>query len=400
MAPKRKHADAMGADTTGTETDLHCADHPHWGQEPDYNPDVKASLGAAYAFIKRAPDRIAGFREAGYQVAALRGSPMCSQQRMNACYILALAYSADDEYLQALSALDQALDAAHTLCDRPAQIDLLFLRGFISQRIGRFDHALQDYRDGLALHSELRRAHFPVDHEQELMLLVGAAAFALVQEDYELSSRLFQAARRAARHVPTAPLTVTYHDWAWAVYLHARGKSERALQVALRAADALSRVGGNPHSLVLTHVFIARIALDLAATHPTDSIGRLTHLKAAGLSIRQARQSLAPNNPSGKGYIQIRQARLDSLSGREARALDRVRAAEQLARQVGDNILLVQALTVHGHVLAQRDDSWQAALSQYRQALAISEGSPFPLEGLPARRALRRLEEMHVDKDP
>lgn len=381
-----------------TESDLHRTDHPKWQHEPDYNPEAQTPLATAYAIIKQARDRVSGFREAGYQVILLRDMPMCAQQRMNAWYILAMAYAADDEYAQALLWLDQALDLARVLCDRLAQIDLLFLRGFISQRVGRFDHALQDYRDALAIHTELRRERLPVDHEQELMLLIGAAGFALMQEDYELTSRLLSVARRAARRAPEATLVATYHDWLWAVYLHARGKSERALQHALHSAEALSREGGNPHSIVLIHVFTARIALDLAATHQEDSIGRLAHLKMTALSLRKARRALAPNNLSGKGYIQVRQARLDSLCGREERALDRIQAAEQLARQIGDDALLVQALTVHGHVLAQHDDSRDAALRQYREALAISENSSFPLEGLPARRALRHLEEMHTTR--
>ncbi len=379
-----------------TQSDLHRTDHPKWQDEPDYNPEAKTPLAVAYGIIKQAHDRISGFREAGYQIILLRDMPMCAQQRMNAWYILAMAYAADDEYSQALPWLDQALDLAQVLGDRLAQIDLLFLRGFISQRIGRFDHALQDYRQALAIHAELRRDHLPVDHEQELMLLIGAAGFALMQEDYELTSRLLCVARRAARRAPEATLAVTYHDWLWAVSLHARGKSERALQHALRAAEALCREGGNPHSIVLIHVFTARVALDLAATHQEDSIGRLAHLKVTTLSLRKARRALAPNNLSGKGYIQVRQAYLDSLCGREARALDRIQAAERLARRIGDGALLVQALTVHGHVLAQHDDSLDAALRQYREALAISEKSSFPLEGLPARRALRRLEEMHT----
>src|SRR5262249_56452015 len=113
---------------------------------------------------------------------------------------------------------------------------------------------------------------------------------------------------------------------------------------------------------------------------------------------RNARRALAPNNLSGKGYIRARQAYLDALSGREARALVGIRAAERLARQIGDGALLVQALTTHGHILARHDDSWDASLDQYREALAISETSAFPLEGLPARRALRRLEEAHATR--
>jgi hypothetical protein len=76
-------------------THLHRADNPTWHQEPDYNPDVATHLAAAYATIQRAPDRIAGFREAGYQVIAFGDLPMCRQQRMNVCYLLGMAHAAD-----------------------------------------------------------------------------------------------------------------------------------------------------------------------------------------------------------------------------------------------------------------------------------------------------------------
>src|SRR5262249_9480482 len=209
---------------------------------------------------------VLSFREAGYQVLALRDALMCAPQRMNVCYILAMAHAADDEYVQAVSWLDQALDLAHVLGDQSARIDLFFLRGFILQRIDRYDQALHDYRAALALCTELRRERLPLNREQELILLIGAAGLALKQEDYKLSSRLFFAVRRAARRVPVSPLVVAYHDWFWALSLHARGKSERALQQALHAAEAFTQAGGSPHDVVLVHVFTARVALDMAAT--------------------------------------------------------------------------------------------------------------------------------------
>lgn len=384
----------------GSDSDLHLADHPDWRQDSDYNAELKVPLAKAYSIIQQAPENVRSFREAGYQVIVFRDAPMCIRQRMNVCYILAMAHAADDEYPQAVSWLDQAIDLARVLGDRIAQIDLFFLRGFILQRIDRYDLALHDYREALTLHTELSREHLPLDREQELILLIGAAGFALKQEDYRLASRLFSVVRRAARRVPVSPLVIAYHDWFWALSLHARGKSERALQQALRAAEAFTQADGSPHDVVLIHVFTARVALDIAATHQVGSIGRLGHLKLATFSLQKAKQALTSTNLSGKGYIQVRLAYLDTLSGREARALDRIAAAERLARRIGDDPLLVQALTVHGHIVAQHEDSWDAALTYYRQALAISEPSSFPLDGLPARRALRRLEERHAGEKP
>lgn len=379
----------------GNDSALHLADHPNWWQDPDYNPELKEPLTRAYAAVQQAPDNLLSFREAGYQVIAFRDAPMCARQRMNVCYLLAMAHAADDEYPQAVTWLDQAMDLAHALGDRSAQLDLFFLRGFIWQRIDRYDRAMHDFHEALALHAELRGEHLPLDREQELILLIGAAGFALKQEDYRLASRLFSLVRHAALRVSVSPLVVAWHDWFWALSLHARGKSERALQQALRAAEAFAQAGGSahPHDVVLIHVFTARVALDIAATHDAGSIGRLGYLQIAALSLRKARQARTSRDLSGKGYIQARQAYLDALSGRETRALERIASAEQLAREIGDDTLLVQALTVHGHILAQHPE---AALVQYRQALAISEPSSFPLEGLPARRAARRLEEMHT----
>jgi tetratricopeptide (TPR) repeat protein len=379
----------------GSTSALYLADHSNWHGAPDYNPDVKTSLTLAYARIKQTSVQIFAFREAGYHVVPFHHTAMCAQQRMNVSYILAMAYSADDDYQQALEQLDRSLLLAQELDDPLAQVDLLFLHGVIMQRIARFDQALLDYSTALALQAKLRREHIPVDREQELSLIIGAAGFALMQEDYELTGQLFTLARRVARHVPQSDLTVAYHDWLWAVYLHARGKSARALQVALQVADTFSRLDGNPHSIVLVYVFTARIALDIAATHAQASIGRQAHLKIAALCLRKATQARLPNNRSGQGYLLARQAYLDALSGRGQRARERIEAAERLAREVGDDVLLVQVLTAHGHVLAQRPDTWEAALDQYRQALDISEHSAFPLEGLPARRAVRQLEEMH-----
>jgi tetratricopeptide (TPR) repeat protein len=381
----------------GNSSDLHLADQPDWWQDPNYNSELKVPLTRAYAIVQQAPADMLSFREAGYQVIAYCDVPMCDRQRMNVYYILAMAHAADSEYSEAMAWLDRAMEIAHALGDRGAQLDLFFLRGFILQRTDQYDYALHDYREALRLHAEQRREHLHLDREQELILLIGAAAFALKQEDYVLTRRLFTIVRRAARRVPVSPLTAAWHDWFWALYLHARGKSERALHQALRAAVAFTQADGSPHDVVLIHVFAARVALDIAATHEADSIGRLGHLKMAALSIHRAKQALGANDLSGKGYIQARLAYLDALSGREARALERIAGAELLARDLSDDTLLVQALTAHGHILAQHPDAWQSALAQYRQALAISEPSSFPLEGLPARRAVRRLEEMHTD---
>ncbi len=384
----------------GSNSALHLADHSDWWQDPDYNPNLKARLTKAYVAIQKAPESVLGFREAGYEVLAYRDEPMCARQRMNVCYILAMAHAADDEHRQAVIWLDQALDIAHALGDRLAQIDLFFLRGFILQRIGRYDLALHDYREALTLLAKQRQERLPLDREQELIFLIGAAGFALKQEDYRLASHLLSVVRHGARHVPVSPLVVAWHDWFWALYLHARGKSERALQQALHAAEAFTQAAGGPHDVVLIHVFAARVALDMAATHDAGSIGRLAHLHMATLSLRKAQHALDSNDLSGKGYIMVRRAYHDALSGREVRALDRIHAAERLARKIGDDELLVQVLTVYGHILAQHQDSWDAALTRYRQALAISEPSAFSLDGLPARRAVRRLEEMHTESGP
>ena len=75
------------------------------------------------------------------------------------------------------------MDVAHALGDRAAQIDLFFLRGFILQRVDRYDHALHDYREALTLQAEQQREHLHIDREQELTFRIGAAAFALKQED-------------------------------------------------------------------------------------------------------------------------------------------------------------------------------------------------------------------------
>jgi hypothetical protein len=375
-------------------THLHRADHPAWRQEPDYNPEVTTGLAAAYAAIQHAPDRIASFREAGYQVLALVDRPMCPQQRMNACYVLGMAHAADEEFPQAWRWLDQAVELACTLDDRPAQTDLLFLRGPVAERMDLDRVALDDYRIALDLHKTLRREDVAVgDRARELHLLVWAARYAILEEEYVLTRRLLATARRVAHHVVAAPGTIAHHDWVWAAYLDACGQADRALQPALRAVDAAARDGSEPYVVVRIHAFAARLATDLAATHEGSSIGRLTHLEMADHCLRAARRICAPNDRSGRGFIEMRQARIDALHGRGDQAAERIGATEQLARELDDGPLLIQALTVEGHILADRREGWEAALDQYRAALAISTERGLPYAALLARRALRQIEE-------
>jgi hypothetical protein len=372
---------------------LHRPDHPTWWQDPDYNPDVTPRLSRAYATIQRVPDRSASFREAGYQVVVLTDRQMSLQQHMNVCYLLGMAHAADDEYPQALRWLDRALELAHALDDVAAQVDLLFLRGPVAQRIDLYGCALDDYRAALDLHATLRQEQVPVDRAQELHLLVVAAAYALSQEEYALTRRLLAASRRVARQVNAAPDTVAMHDWTWAGYLEARGHLERALQPALRAVATAAHDGIESYIAVRIDAFAARLASDLAATYEERSIGRLTHLHMAALCLRAARRSLAPNDRAGKGYIEMRQARLDALHGRAARALDRIHTAQQLARELDDSPLLIQTLTVHGHLLQECCQDREAALHLYREAQGLSAARGLPYACLLARRALRQLEE-------
>jgi tetratricopeptide (TPR) repeat protein len=381
---------------------LHRADHPAWHQEPDFNPNVTTRLAAAYVAIQQGPDRIASFREAGYQLVALGDLPMCRQQRMNVCYLLGMAHAADDEYSHALPWLDRAVALADALDDQAAQADLLFLRGPVAQRLDLYSAALDDYRVALRLRRTVRSEHPQRDREQELHLLVVTASFALSQEEFALTKNLLNEARRLARGVVAAPFVVAVHDWTWAGYMEACGYPERALQVALRgAATAAAAQGGvSPYVVVRIYALAARLAADLAATHAEGSVGRLSHLEMASRCVRAARRALGSNDRSGKGYILMYQARLDALRQREARALERIAAAEQLAHTLDDGHLLIHALTVHGHILAERRDgrdSWKAALSHYREAQALAEERATPCFGLAARRALCRLEELLPD---
>src|SRR5262249_682638 len=80
---------AEDAEVMGSESYLQLGDHADWRQDPDYNPRLKAPLAKAYASVQQAPEHVLSFREAGYQVLALRDALMCAPQRMNVCYILA-----------------------------------------------------------------------------------------------------------------------------------------------------------------------------------------------------------------------------------------------------------------------------------------------------------------------
>jgi hypothetical protein len=190
------------------------------------------------------------------------------------------------------------------------------------------------------------------------------------------------------------PGTIAQHDWFWAGYVDACGYPERALQTALRAGATAAQDGSESYIVLRIYAFAARLAADLASTHEDGSVGRPAYLDMVARCVRAARRSLALNDLAGKGFIHMRQARLDSLRHRTARALERIAAAERQAHELDDGPLLVQALTVHGQIVADRREDWEAALHLYRQAQAIAVERGIPYASLPARRALRRLEEL------
>lgn len=371
-------------------------DHPDdvtWRELPHYSEVVASRLTLAYAHIARRPNRVAAFLLAAAEVAPCLPLPMAEPQRLRACYVEALAHSADKQDLRALDWVEQALEIAIALDDQSALVTLLYLHGAQNTALLRNREAVADFEDSRML-LRARGTRTPAAEEQpidapfELHLTLRQVNAHFLLGRYDQAERLLDEARALVPFVSGEQRELAVIPWWEALLYRWRGEPERALRPALAAA-AVYAEGGNGGSAARIQTVTADIALDFAAALPegTDRHA-LLQLAQPHLALALQRADEADDEP-GSVLARLTGARASRMRGDN---IDRLETIEWLARaasRLDDVALLAQAFTVLGDELASQGDAErEAAMSCYRQVLAILDGSDVPALGVWARRAL------------
>jgi tetratricopeptide (TPR) repeat protein len=365
---------------------LDTPDDESWRSLRDYSYAVARRLTSAYARIALSHDPLEKYQRALVDVEPCVDWKMSDAQRLRVSYVEALCTSGLGAMAQSLDWTDAAVELAIELDDRSAVATLLYLRGANNASWLRYAEACDDYADSRMLLRSVGSEDHPADARTELHLTTTMAILRFFLGQYDKTEHLLDEARSLLPHVAHGGTEAATIPWVEAHLFRWRGEPERALRPALAAAQVYGEAG-NTGSIVRIQTVTTDVMLDLAAAMPTGT-DRAAMLAMAEPHLMDA-IDLAARTGDEHGAVL---ARLTEVRFRRMRGdkLDRLRALEWLAneaRHLHDDALLAQAFTGLGDEWTARKER-MAALSCYRQSLAVLDGSDIPAVGVWARRAL------------
>jgi hypothetical protein len=365
---------------------LDTPDHESWRSLRDYSYAVARRLTTAYARIALSHDPLERYQRALVDVNPCVDWKMSDAQRLRVSYVEALCASGLGATAQSLDWIDAAVELAIELDDRSALATLLYLRGANNASQLSIAEACDDYADSRMLLRSIGSENQPADARSELHLTTTMAVLRFYLGQYDKAEHLLDEARSLLPHVAHGGTEAATIPWVEALLCRWRGEPERALRPALAAAQVYGEAG-DTGSIVRIQTVTADVMLDLAAAMPTGT-DHAAMLAMAEPHLMGA-VDLAARTGDEHGAVL---ARLTAVRFRRMRGdqVDRLRALDGLANTAGhlkDDALLAQAFTALGDEWTARKER-TAALSCYRQALAVLDGSDVPAMGMWARRAL------------
>lgn len=369
-----------------------------WQDEAHYSAEAAAALIHAYARIASAGDRSATYLWACADLASWLDRPMSERQRMHVFFVFAMGHAADGAITSALFWLDRALDLAMHLEEVADCLELLVLRSSFHRAISKCEDATTDLRQCLAIARAWEEAGALPDLPFRFQVLTELARFEFFTGRFRRSEYYLHQAQHLIPALPEkCELEAASLTWVQAHLDRTRGLLDRALLPALAVADVYAREAPLV-SQDRIHVFVAATALDVAATFEAGSPAgsRTPFLSLARSHLARAEQlAREAHDQPGKVLIQVMRTRYSRLSGRTA---DRVTALEKVirtAQHLDDEALLAEGLTALGDEFAACGEQ-ESALSCYRQVLQALDGRQIPTLGVPAHRALLRIQESTV----
>lgn len=378
----------MGRQRRRLRSSLHIADSPAWRHESHYSYDLADALTRAYAVVQgsqRSPER---YLTAYTALIPYRDQSVCAPQRLHLEYALALAYSGEEAFPQALECLARAAEIAEDLHDVAAQAEIGYLAGALLHLMTRRADAYTVSAGALASLDALRQDDEPADAIFELDLSLRLAGHAWELGWFTTCLRHLEHAHTLrAVWVPDAAQEAALLSWLDAQLARIRGRPDQAVQLATAAADLLLDLN-QPLNAGRCHTIAAECAFELieelrSPSHtmrpPFDNAitrdpSRLlnTGRSFAWRAIELARTA---QDPIGMGMAQLalrHGARLDGDAGVDGSGLAAVEAVARIVRWTGDVSLGGRVETARGDELAAIGDG-EAALNAYRRALRLLE---------------------------
>jgi tetratricopeptide (TPR) repeat protein len=374
----------------------------------DYSKDMRSALYDAYSALHTGPHDPGIYNQAAAAVMPILDQPMATRQRIRIYFVLGMAFAAVNNYSEALTWLDVAVDLARDLLnDEEDQLgagdllDLLYLRGAVHRSLLSYSAMAADYREYLALIQQQRQSPDALEAPLTLEVLVqlGGAEFFLAH--YDEAQQLLGNARyllpAITRLGPTTETRLVEGtlEWFQSQLDRWRGMPDLALGAATRAAGVY-REFGSPISAARAQLIVAEIQLDLATQQTTVGARRL-HAGAARPQITEGlRLAAEAGDPVGTALLEFAETRWSRLEGREADRLGSIDHLVQLGRHLDDKGILAQAYTALGDELMFQGDA-ENAIYRYRDVRAMLHGSDIPALGVWARRALHKIEVTEPD---
>lgn len=384
---------------------LHRTDDPRLREMWSYSRIVEHYLTRADKHSALAPVKADEYSKV-YDFASLcQPLPMSLYQRMQMHYLLGISRAGQGAYDEGVRYLHFALDIAEELDERPSVVELARSLGSVAATIFANSEAITYLEQSLNALRSIADGPVSIDPACELDILVALAAadFALNEHD-EARSHL-ENARLLIPHISNARQHVGTIYWMESLLDRWRGEPERALRLAMNAAEIYVNTAETPDQLAALgrlNGIVADTALDLAETYPANGPGgswSAFHSLARPYIKRAIGLASETTDGAGIQIARLIRARHDRTAGKNVntqRAIERVLLAGEKRHDIA---LIAQAHTALGREFAMRGET-EPSLASFRKTLEVLKGTQAPTMGVWARRALLRHSEMYIDEPP
>lgn len=335
-------------------TSLDSPDSPRWRHELGYRPQLVKPLARAYGHLTQIAENPDAYFNAYCELIPQRSQSMSLRQRMRIEYVLAQVYTGENALPQALACLHDAQEMATLLQDARASVLLSFLMGAVCHWSTQFRDARLHYHAALRVLRSLEDDTGPLDSSFEVDLLIRIAGLDVELADLEAAEAHTQEAYMLIAvwcpKTSEAPEQLARIAWLNAIHTQWSGDTDRALSLAVAAADQLADAGVSGMFARLGS-WIADIALDFAQTVSWEDSLRLraTFVRSARRYAERAlTASKKSNDFTGIEIAQLDLIRCQLLLGTAQHRMDKIVAIEQRARRRGDIGLLGRAYIAFG----------------------------------------------------
>ncbi|HEX8037253.1 MAG TPA: hypothetical protein VF510_25585 [Ktedonobacterales bacterium] len=370
-------------------------DNPSWHTERNYSASVASAFKDIHRLLAPSAKELSAYLRAHDALLRLVHTPMSAHQREHLFYLLGMGDAAGGRYKDAHSSLDQALNLALTLNEPGDACQLLIFRASVFRGLLKVGEAAADLRTCLSTWGKYaedtgKALSDVIDPAVRLEVYARLAGDAFYQADYAGAQEAVDQGRALLRLVRSHALEKATLDWTQSLLCSVGKKPDYALELALHANEGYARQSAP--SRIRSHVLVAGAALDRAESM-TDRTRSRALIQKQALPYLDSAKRLAHivDDNAGLGLTILLGARASRLLGYDEIRERQIEPVIHLARRLDDETLLAQAHTALGDEYASQG-KFSRALSAYRDALGVLDGSEALALKNPARIRIREIE--------